>query len=56
MSYTEKLWDTYLQTVLAMYGQGYMVGEIARALESSEELVQSVVEKHYSTTTQDTNH
>ena len=46
MSYTESMWLEYRELVLKMYGQGYMVYEIARALESSEELVKAVIEKY----------
>lgn len=46
MNYTEKMWQNYLDTVLSMYREGYMYFEIARILESEEELVKAVIEKY----------
>lgn len=46
MNYTEKMWQNYLDTVLSMYRSGYKYFEIARILESEEELVKAVIEKY----------
>lgn len=46
MTYSERMWEEYVQVVSKMWSQGYMVHEIARVLESSEELVSKVVEKY----------
>lgn len=46
MTYTEKMWEEYVKVVSKMWSQGYMVHEIARVLESSEEIVKAVVEQH----------
>lgn len=53
MSYTEAMWEKFRDTVLKMYGQGYMPFEIARVLESSEELIVATIERYHG---QETHH
>lgn len=45
-TYTEKMWEDYVKLVSEMWSQGYDVFEISRVLESSEEIVKAVIEKH----------
>lgn len=52
MTYTEEMWRKYTKTVLTMWSQGYMVYEIARVLESSEDLVKEVIERYQPSSTQ----
>lgn len=45
-TYTEEMWSRYLELVKKMWSQGYEIPEIARVVESSEEVVKAVVEKY----------
>lgn len=49
MSYTDTMWQNYLDKVGKLYHQGLSIKEIALKLESDEELIKSVINKFFNT-------
>ena len=46
MTYTERTWQVFVDRVVALWDQGLSVAEIAKKLDTSELIVEKVVEEY----------